>query len=174
MDGIAFGFFAAILANKLGRKYTAGSEASNRAFVLLRYCGVGALLFFFFLRHYVFSSAIYRSGLDVTVLEISTAILLMGLAERKELHSNPLLAALKTPLRPLQWLGRYSYETYLSHSFVVIWLSQVFDAGRFPFHSVLGLYVVVICLSAAVGFLLSRYYSEPLNRKIRARTFEWK
>lgn len=167
MDGIAFGFFAAILANKLAKKPTAGSELSNRVFFLLRSCGVGALLFFFFLRHHFFTSAIYRSGLDVTLLEISTAILLMGFAKRKELRRNPLFAAITTPLRPLQWLGRYSYETYLTHSFVVILLSQVFHGGLFPFHSVLGLYVVVICLSGAVGFLLSRYYSEPLNRKIR-------
>jgi peptidoglycan/LPS O-acetylase OafA/YrhL len=158
MDGIAFGFFAAILANRFGKKY---------AILSLRLLGIGALLFFFFLRHYVFTSAIYRTGLDVTFLEISTAMLLMGFTERKELRGNPLLATLTTPLRPLQWLGRYSYETYLTHSFVVILLTQAFDAGRFPFHSVLGLYVVVICLSAAVGFLLARYYSEPLNRKIR-------
>jgi peptidoglycan/LPS O-acetylase OafA/YrhL len=167
MDGIAFGFFAAMLANRFGKKNATQPESSGRAILSLRLLGIGALLFFFFLRHYVFTSAIYRTGLDVTFLEISTAILLMGFAERKERRGNPLFATLTTPLRPLEWLGRYSYETYLTHSFVVILLTQAFDAGRFPFPSVLGLYVVVICLSAAVGFLLARYYSEPLNRKIR-------
>ncbi len=110
-------------------------------------------------------------GWDVTFLEISTAILLMGFAERSEPRGHRLFAALQAPLRPLQWLGKYSYETYLTHSFVVILLTQLFDAGRFPFQSVLGLYVVVICFSAAVGFLLAKYYSEPLNRKIRAELF---
>ena len=171
MDGIAFGFFAAVLARKLVKKAPDPSKRSNRAFFALRVCGVGALLFFFFLRHYVFSNAIYRTGLDVTILEFFTAILLMSFAERKESRGSPLLVVLMAPLRPLQWLGKNSYETYLTHSFAVIFLAQIFDAGRFPLQSVMGLYVAGICFSGAIGFLLAKYYSEPLNRRIRARLF---
>jgi peptidoglycan/LPS O-acetylase OafA/YrhL len=170
MDAIAFGCLAAILASRFQKKYASPPESESRAAGPLRLLGIGALLFFFFLRHYVFTRAMYRTGLDVTFLEISTAVLLMGFAERKAPRRNPLFATLLAPLCPLEWLGRYSYETYLTHSFVVILLTQVFDAGRFPFHSVLGWYVVVMGLSAAVGFLLARYYSEPLNRKIRRQS----
>jgi peptidoglycan/LPS O-acetylase OafA/YrhL len=171
MDGIAFGFFAAVLANKFTKKQTAQSELLNKATLFLRLLGIGALLFFFFLRHYVFSNAIYRTGLDVTILEIFTATLLMGFAERKESRSRPPLAVLTAPLRPLQWLGKNSYETYLTHSFAAIFLAQIFDAGRFPFQSIIGLYVAGICISGAIGFLLAKYYSEPLNRRIRAKLF---
>jgi len=170
MDGIAFGFFAAFFANKFASKYLQKLNFVSGSMLSLRLLGIGALLFFFCLRNYVFSSAIYRTGLDVTFLEISVAILLAGFAERKE-SSNWMIATLTAPLRPLQWLGKKSYETYLTHSFVVIVLTRIFVAGRFPFHSVSGLYVALVSISGAVGYLFARYYSEPLNGLIRRRLF---
>jgi peptidoglycan/LPS O-acetylase OafA/YrhL len=183
MDGIAFGFFAALFASWFANKYAPKHKFASRSFLSLRLLGIGALLFFFCLRHYVFSNAIYRTGLDVTFLEIAVAILLAGLAEQKEPRGKPItgtLAALLSALlaaplaalsRPLRWLGESSYETYLTHSFVVIALTQIFNAGRFPFHSVTGLYAAVVGISGAVGYLFARYYSEPLNAKIRHRLF---
>lgn len=175
MDGIAIGFFAALLANKFASSYAQNFNFINRSMLSLRLLGIGLLLFFFCLRNFVFSNAIYRTGLDVTFLEITVAILLAGLAEQKEPRGKPIigtLAALFAALsRPLQWLGKSSYETYLTHSFVVIVLTRMFVAGRFPYHSVSGLYVALVSISGAAGYLFARYYSEPLNRKIRRQLF---
>jgi len=183
MDGIAIGFFAAIFASAFTNKYAQKYKFASQSMLALRLLGIGALLFFFCLRNYIFSSAIYRAGLDVTILEIAVAMLLAGFAERKESRGKPIMGTLAAPLagllaallavlsRPLQWLGKSSYETYLTHAFVVIALTRIFDAGRFPFHSVSGLYVALVSISGAVGYLLANYYSEPLNRKIRRRLF---
>jgi peptidoglycan/LPS O-acetylase OafA/YrhL len=156
MDGIALGFFAAIIAKN--HKFSSWSILS------LRFIGISAMLFLFFLRKYILAMGLYRLGLDVTFLEIATAALLVGFVERKEARSDLLTA-------PLRWFGKNSYEIYLTHPFVVILLTQMFYSGRLPVHSTGGLYAAVICISGAIGYLLANYYSEPLNRIMRRELF---
>src|SRR5205807_6766987 len=82
--------------------------------------------------------ALYKAGLDVTVLELGTALLLIALQqtfETTQLHANSVSAsagrfgsirilgaarfALFHATSFLRWFGRNSYEAYLTHMFVI-------------------------------------------------------
>ena len=66
---------------------------------------------------------------------------------------------------PLRWLGRYSYEVYLFHEFVVMAvLSQFLRHPEGPV--ALWIIATVLC-SGGAGFLLSHFFSEPLHRVLR-------
>jgi len=66
---------------------------------------------------------------------------------------------------PLRWLGRYSYEVYLAHEFVVFGVLSIFlRVHRGPV--VLWICAVVV-LSGVLGFLLAQFISEPMNRILR-------
>jgi peptidoglycan/LPS O-acetylase OafA/YrhL len=66
---------------------------------------------------------------------------------------------------PLRWIGRYSYEVYLSHEFVILgmcWLYFKIHKGAVSLWA-----IAIILLSGVLGFLFSRYFSEPMNRLLR-------
>jgi peptidoglycan/LPS O-acetylase OafA/YrhL len=72
---------------------------------------------------------------------------------------------------PLRWFGRHSYEVYLSHEFLVILGVEAYLALK-PHHAPgpLGLWFVGILLATApLGYLVARFFSEPLNRKLRPK-----
>jgi peptidoglycan/LPS O-acetylase OafA/YrhL len=64
-------------------------------------------------------------------------------------------------LTPLLLFGRRSYEVYLTHMFAVFALFHLFLLAGKPLPTVPFLFLAVI--------IVARYYSEPLNRIIRAR-----
>jgi peptidoglycan/LPS O-acetylase OafA/YrhL len=102
-----------------------------------------------------------RTGLNMTVLGVGTALFISATAQTR--WQSPRL------LSPLLRIGQYSYEVYLTHMFVVWAFFALFlKAGsRMPLVPLL--FVVTILCAGALGFLVSRYYSEPLNRKLRNR-----
>lgn len=68
-------------------------------------------------------------------------------------------------LEPIRWFGRHSYEVYLSHEFAVIAVFTVFASiHRGP---IIAWMLAVLGLSAVLGFLLARFFSEPMNRALR-------
>ncbi|MBN4914089.1 hypothetical protein IDG46_30145, partial [Staphylococcus sp. EG-SA-13] len=66
-------------------------------------------------------------------------------------------------LVPLTRLGRNSYEVYLTHMFVVF---ALFNLLRSP---VALLFIAALVLAALLGEVVARVYSEPLNRRLRAK-----
>jgi peptidoglycan/LPS O-acetylase OafA/YrhL len=71
--------------------------------------------------------------------------------------------------RPLQYVGRCSYEIYLFHMFVgdlgdTDLRTLRLDAGWFG-----AWYTLELFASVALGTALARLYSTPLNRALRAR-----
>jgi peptidoglycan/LPS O-acetylase OafA/YrhL len=102
--------------------------------------------------------ALARSGFDVTLLALGTALTLMSI------RRNPSAGRWT---RPLQWLGRNSYEVYLTHMFVVTAATQVYTALGSPIRWALAWFVGVTTVSAFLGDAVARWYSEPLNRKLR-------
>jgi peptidoglycan/LPS O-acetylase OafA/YrhL len=68
---------------------------------------------------------------------------------------------------PLRWFGRHSYEVYLTHEFLVVPSIALFARiQRGP----LSLWVVATVLACgALGALVARSFSEPINRSLRAR-----
>jgi len=71
---------------------------------------------------------------------------------------------------PLVRMGRYSYEIYLTHMFVVFTFFSLFlDAGK-PLRSVPFLFVSAILVSGLLGAGVATFYSEPANRYLRSKS----
>jgi peptidoglycan/LPS O-acetylase OafA/YrhL len=66
-------------------------------------------------------------------------------------------------------MGRLSYEIYLTHIFVVVGVFDVFLAAGRPMRAVPAVFVGVVLLSGVLGAVVSRGYSEPMNRWLRER-----
>ncbi len=151
MDAIALGCLTALLVAHvpLTRKQ-------------LLMCGIaGAILVTFSLG---FSRTPYawgldRNGLDMTILAVGTCLLIAVSAETQWRGLRILV--------PILWLGRRSYEVYLTHMFVVIVAFGLFVALGKPLVAVPALFVTVIVLSGFLGDAVGRFYSEPMNILLR-------
>jgi peptidoglycan/LPS O-acetylase OafA/YrhL len=71
---------------------------------------------------------------------------------------------------PLRWFGRHSYEVYLSHEFIVIAGVELF-AHLYPHGAprpIVAAFVIgILALTAPLGWALAKFFSEPMNRKLR-------
>ena len=153
MDAIALGCLTALLMPRL--RFT-------RAGLLLTQI-TGATLMAFILG---FSPTAQRLGLigiglDMTILALGACLVIAAVA-----YSGPRLPAI---FGPLQWIGRRSYEVYMTHMFVVIGFFVAFTAMGSPPRGVVFLFAMVALVAAVVGELVARYYSEPMNRYLRNR-----
>ena len=103
-----------------------------------------------------------RSGTDDTLLATGTSLIASATALRP--RAGHFLCA------PIRWLGRHSYEIYLSHEFAVI-VGVVLFLHRYktspPRLAVFLLCTAIVSTSALLGWALAKYFSEPLNRKLR-------
>jgi peptidoglycan/LPS O-acetylase OafA/YrhL len=67
----------------------------------------------------------------------------------------------------LRWFGRNSYEVYLTHMFAVWPMVGLF----FYFHQSIHLaplwFLATLALAGGLGYLAARFYSEPLNHRLR-------
>lgn len=153
-DGIAIGFFAAVIANKLCPK----DKAALASWIF----GCAAAVFVVVCKRQVHALGLYQTQLDVTVLELATAFIIVGLRPRKIPGAGLLFA-------PLRWLGKNSYEIYLTHSFVTIPAVLVFRALHQPANSGPLWYLPVVLVSGLLGWLVARFFSEPSNRALRQR-----
>lgn len=104
-----------------------------------------------------FKRAMAASGTDVTILIFGTALFIWGSVLRG--------SGSAAWLEPIRWFGRHSYEVYLSHDFAVIAVLTVLaDIRRGPISLWIG---AVLALSAVLGFIFARFFSEPVNRALR-------
>jgi peptidoglycan/LPS O-acetylase OafA/YrhL len=103
-----------------------------------------------------------KSGLDDTALALSACLILFATTVRG-VHGSRLTA-------PLRWFGRHSYEVYLSHEFVVIAGVELF-AHLYPHGAprplVAAFVLGILALTAPLGWALAKFFSEPINRKLR-------
>jgi len=169
MDGIAFGCLAAMLAAK--------NRFSDKANLAFKTSGVVLCLIIAVFRGIAVRLAFYKAGLDVTVLEIGSALLLIALQQKAE--SQPIsdkgrtirlkgaTEALYRSTAFLRWFGRNSYEVYLTHMFAVWTMVGLF----FYFHQSIHLaplwFLAALALAGGLGYLVARFYSEPLNQRLR-------
>ncbi len=102
-----------------------------------------------------------HAGLDMTVLAIGTCMVITSVAQTRRKDS--------WIARPVLWLGQRSYEVYLTHMFVVFGLFGFFLALGKPSRGVPVLFVAVVVLAGVLGEVVARFFSEPMNRLLRAR-----
>jgi peptidoglycan/LPS O-acetylase OafA/YrhL len=177
MDGIAFGCLAAMLAARV--------KLSGKANIALGISGAMLCIFIDILRGSASRLGLYKIGLDVTTLEIGTALLLIALQQNFERRSLGGAASLSNPGAStklasiskalwnstafLRWFGRNSYEVYLTHMLVVWPVVILF----FHFHPSINTaplwFLASTTLAGLLGYGVARFYSEPLNRGLRRK-----
>jgi peptidoglycan/LPS O-acetylase OafA/YrhL len=151
MDAIALGCLTALLAGRV--------HPPRRLAGVIATLGIAALIFIlgFSLRSEAWGLS--GCGLDMTLVALGTCMIITSTAGAD--WRSPRVAA------PLLRLGRYSYEIYLTHMFVVFALFDAFVALGSPLPAVPVLFVGVIAGAGVLGALLARWYSEPMNRRLR-------
>lgn len=159
MDGIAFGCLAALFA--------ARSRLGLSALRVMMALGTAAVALIVVFRSLALTQGLHELGLGVSALELGVALILIALSHGV---GSTLLA------RGTGWLrgvGRSSYEIYLTHMLVILGLIPVIrgltPAGSTPEAAwIVSWYAVLLASSIALGWLVHRLYSEPLNAALRA------
>ncbi|HKV46823.1 MAG TPA: acyltransferase [Candidatus Acidoferrales bacterium] len=151
MDAIAIGCIAAMISQSV--------KLSPRLRSAILCAGAMLAIFMTMFRTVVLRLGIYRVGLDVTLLSLGIALMCIAFAQAKKTG--------RMEWACLRWFGRNSYEVYLTHMMVILpavpILGRIDPTSRAaPFS-----YVVMIFASGAVGAVIARYFSEPLNRYFR-------
>jgi peptidoglycan/LPS O-acetylase OafA/YrhL len=72
-------------------------------------------------------------------------------------------------LRPLASLGRHSYELYLFHIVVLAAMRDLVKSAGLSTTAKLLWLLLFLCVSVALAAAIARYYSEPLNKRLRER-----
>ncbi|HEV2402439.1 MAG TPA: acyltransferase [Candidatus Sulfotelmatobacter sp.] len=112
----------------------------------------------------IFSWQAYRgwlgkTGLNFTLLGLGTCMFIAGTTAAE--WTSPRV------LRPLLRMGRYSYEIYLTHMFVVFTFFDLFLHACKPMRGVAFLFVCTIVVAGLLGAGIANLYSEPANRILR-------
>ncbi len=128
----------------------------------LQISGVSLMLLVLVFRETVRWLQLARFGLDVTVLALGTALFLWGSMRAPAPRQSVLAWS-----APIRWLGKRSYEVYLTHSFVTVWGMQLFVAFGSPTSTAPAWHVGMLGMSALLGWVVADYFSEPLNRRLR-------
>jgi peptidoglycan/LPS O-acetylase OafA/YrhL len=99
-----------------------------------------------------------RHDLDDTVLPLGACLVMVGTVLRGSRGGGWVTA-------PVRWFGRHSYEVYLTHEFVVL----LGVLGYLRWHvGRPGVWTVgITVLTAPLGWVVARWYSEPMNRWLR-------
>ncbi len=149
-DGIAIGCCTTLLARKVVLR--------GRALQVLQGAVAAAMAVF-----YLWRPIGQTNILGVTGMAVGTAILLLGARERS---ADPVRRG-SHPLMMLGWLGRLSYELYLFHLVVLGLMRTAFPPRATSGDAKLLLLAAFLVLSAGLAALISRFYAEPLNLRIR-------
>jgi peptidoglycan/LPS O-acetylase OafA/YrhL len=153
MDAIALGSLTALIVSH--------RRLSRHALWTLGALGAAILIFSLCFVVETEGWGLYHTGLDMSILGLGTCLLIASVAQSG--WRVPLL------LKPFLKLGQISYEVYLTHMFVVFALFDLFVWLGKPLKEVPALFICTVICAAILGEGASRYYSEPMNRFIRAR-----
>jgi peptidoglycan/LPS O-acetylase OafA/YrhL len=157
MDGLAFGCLVGWLSERRPL-----SESRARVAMAL---GVVAVLLVIAFRQTTRALGLADAGMNITVLEIGVALVLLAMG------SGVGDGAFARGTSLLQAIGRCSYEIYLTHMFVVFGAFGVLRAvfgNEAPQIVYLVGYGVMLLFSVLLGHAVSRWFSEPTNRSLRA------
>ncbi len=158
MNAIALGCLTALLCNRMShlaqmsRRWLYGTEALG--WVLIAW--IASWPSWHWLRSTNHFLAVH--DLDDTILPLGVCLVMISTVLRGARGGGALTA-------PVRWFGRHSYEVYLTHEFLVILGVQAFLRwhGSRP-----GLWTLAItAFTAPLGWAVARWFSEPMNRRLR-------
>lgn len=158
MNAIAMGCLAALLCDRLSRS----ARSVGRWLVVVEAAGWILIAWMATWPRWTWlhgaSRFLARTDLDDTVLPLGVCLVMIATVLRGSRGGGWVTA-------PIRWFGRHSYEVYLTHEFLVLLGVMVFLRwhGSRP-----GLWVAGITLSTApLGWSVARWFSEPMNRRLR-------
>ncbi len=152
MDGIAIGCLAAL--------YSYYFRIQNKSLLIIFSLGVLFFILVFFFRTFISNVGISKLGLNVTILELSTALIIIATQEWyvRLKHRSTALSAL------FRWLGRNSYEIYLTHMIIITFMSNLLYHSQQSISLKLVWYSLALLLSGIVGQIVSAYFSIPMRK----------
>jgi len=158
MNAIAMGCLAALLCDRLTRLARVASRwlwvVEAAGWVLIAWMATWPRWAWL----HSISRFLGRTDLDDTVLPFGVCLVMVATVLRGSRGGGWITA-------PVRWFGRHSYEVYLTHEFLVLLGVMAFLRwhGSRP-----GLWVVgITLLTAPLGWLAARWFSEPMNRRLR-------
>ncbi|HEY2120763.1 MAG TPA: acyltransferase [Candidatus Acidoferrum sp.] len=154
MDGIALGCLTAMLANVW--------RANRWQLIALRISGALLIMLVMLARplvNWLHWLHLYQAGLDFTALALGTCLVMLAVAQENKVG--------RRPTGWVRWFGRHSYEVYLTHGFVMMWGIQIYLAMGLSRAWGPAWYVIMFVASAVLGWIVARWYSEPMNRRLR-------
>ena len=155
LDAISIGCLAAIVARRV--------EFKKILLTVMAVTGWAMMALVLIFRSLVRDLHLVQTGLNVTVLAIGTALVLIWM--QKRFVSGRQVPKFSTGI--LRFFGRNSYEVYLTHMFVVFALVEGYHSLKLSGEWAWGLYLSAILLSGLVGELVARYFSNPVNARLR-------
>jgi len=162
MASIALGCLTAFMVNALS------SRGMRRGWLcVLEAFGWCWMVFFALAPRGLLMKWLGKSGTDDALLALAACCVMAAVTLRGARGST--LSA------PLRWMGRHSYELYLSHEFVVIAGVELYVRwfAKGSSRAVVAAFVVGIVLATLpLGWALAKWFSEPLNRKLRGGAAE--
>jgi peptidoglycan/LPS O-acetylase OafA/YrhL len=157
MDGIALGCLCALLTNRLLGRGEGWRSAWSKRLIAVEVVGAAMIFLIFYWPAWHWMSYVGRSGVDGTVLALGACLVMVGSVVRGRGGSRW--------TAPIRWFGRHSYEVYLTHEFIVVWGTMLYVKLR---RGPLSLWFLgILLLTAPLGWLVAKYFSEPMNRRLR-------
>ena len=153
MDSIALGCLTALAVGWLGGQ----RKIRTIWLVTLELLGGLMMMLIFAEPPWHWMHWVWRSGTGATILASGSCLVIAGSVLRGQ--RGGIWSA------PMRWLGRHSYEVYLTHEFVVIGLAAV--SLKVMRGSPMLWIATMVILSAMLGWAAARYFSEPMNRWLR-------
>jgi len=173
-DAIAMGCCVAVLARWLKeRQVTLGSSA--RTCIQL---AAGAFITWIYLRQAIGDSPVLGPSLvalGAALFVFAEAIWKPGVnslrAQEPGANSpyarKPGLNSSRARWEPIGWLGQRSYELYLFHIVVLALMRNIVERTHLQPALKPLWFLVFLVSSTAVAYAIARFYSEPLNQRIR-------
>lgn len=154
MEGIALGCLTALIVSR--------TRFSRRGLWILGAGGAAIVSCSLVFSWQAYVDWLGRTGLNMTVLGVGTCMFIAATTQTQ--WRSPRLLA------PLLRLGRYSYEVYLTHMFVVFGFFGLFlDAGA-RMRLVPVFFIATILIAGLLGAAVAVLFSEPMNRFLRSRS----
>jgi peptidoglycan/LPS O-acetylase OafA/YrhL len=153
MDAIAMGCLTAML--------TARCRFSSTTLRVMGSAGFAIMVFCLGFSKIAVQLGLNRTGLSFTLLGAAACLVIVSSAQ--------------SGWRAPRWmhvplaLGRRSYEIYLTHMFVVFGCFHAFVALGKPMQLVPIFFILAILLALALGEIVGRWFSEPVNHWLRRR-----
>jgi peptidoglycan/LPS O-acetylase OafA/YrhL len=155
MDGIAFGCLAALL--------TARFRLAPHVLRWMMALGLSMVLWIVVFQGLAVNARMHQMGLGLTVLEIGVALILIALSQ----GVGDTVLTRGTGF--IRLVGRSSYEVYLTHMLVVLAPIPFIVKWQPEGAMIPLLYIAMLALSIALGWVVYKAYSEPMNRLLRSR-----